>query len=158
MVGGEEARPTLAEVRQHDSPRSLAESSVIPNIAMLGAEPIGYAQSYVALGSGDGWWEDESDPGIRGNDQSLADPARLGKGLGTGVARQKLIATPDGPAVYNGSHAAGARPFGSRRLVNGRDNRQSSGPPPVRWPIPAGAGKIVFRNLERALECAPRSD
>ena len=26
---------------------------------MLNGEPIGYAQSYVALGSGDGWWEEK---------------------------------------------------------------------------------------------------
>ena len=32
---------------------------------MLNGEPIGYAQSYVALGSGDGWWEEETDPGTR---------------------------------------------------------------------------------------------
>ena len=38
---------------------------------MLNGELIGYAQSYVALGSGDGW-EEETDPGVRGIDQSLA--------------------------------------------------------------------------------------
>ena len=54
-----------------------------PYIAMLDDEPIGYAQTYVALGSGDGWWEDETDPGVRGIDQSLANPLQLGKGLGT---------------------------------------------------------------------------
>jgi len=81
--GGEEARPTLQEVRQHYLPRILAVESVTPYIAMLDGVPIGYAQSYVALGSGDGWWEDEADPGVRGIDQSLADPSQLGKGLGT---------------------------------------------------------------------------
>ncbi len=30
-----------------------------------------------------GWWEDETDPGVRGIDQFLADGARLGQGLGT---------------------------------------------------------------------------
>lgn len=54
--GGEEERPTLGEVLEHYSPRALAQESVTPYIAMLGEEPIGYAQSYVALGSGDGWW------------------------------------------------------------------------------------------------------
>jgi aminoglycoside 6'-N-acetyltransferase-1b/aminoglycoside 6'-N-acetyltransferase-2 len=118
---------------------------------MLGEEPIGYAQSYVALGSGDGWWEDETDPGVRGIDQSLANPTQLNQGLGTrlvralverlfsdptvttiqtdpapnnhraircyekaGFVQQKIIATPDGPAVYmvhtrqafEGSHCA----------------------------------------------------
>lgn len=135
--GGEEARPTLAEVRGHYLPSVLDEASVTPYIAMLGDEPIGFAQSYVALGSGDGWWEDETDPGVRGIDQSLANPAQLGKGLGTklvsalvellfsdprvtkiqtdpapnnhraircyekaGFAQEKIITTPDGPAVY----------------------------------------------------------
>lgn len=135
--GGEDARPTLADVQRHYLPRVLAAESVTPYIALLGDEPIGYAQSYVALGSGDGWWEDETDPGVRGIDQSLADPARLGQGLGTqlvralverlfcdpsvtkiqtdpapgnrraircyekaGFVQQKVIDTPDGPAVY----------------------------------------------------------
>jgi aminoglycoside 6'-N-acetyltransferase-1b/aminoglycoside 6'-N-acetyltransferase-2 len=135
--GGEDERPTLDEVLEHYLPRVHAEESVTPYIVMLGAEPIGYAQSYVALGSGDGWWEDETDPGVRGIDQCLADPSQLNKGLGTrlvralaqrlfadpavtmiqtdpapanhraircyekaGFTRQKLITTPDGPAVY----------------------------------------------------------
>ena len=122
---------------KHYLPRVLAEESVTPYIAMLGEEPIGYAQSYVALGSGDGWWEDETDPGVRGIDQSLASPTQLNKGLGTrlvralverlfsdptvtkiqtdpdpnnrraircyekaGFVQQKVIITPDGPAVY----------------------------------------------------------
>lgn len=84
--GGEEARPTLQEVRQRYLPRILAAESVTPYIAMLDGIPIGYAQSYVALGSGDGWWEGETDPGVRGIDQSLADPSQLGKGRGSMVA------------------------------------------------------------------------
>lgn len=85
--GGEEARPTLDEVLEKYLPRVMEEESVTPYIAMLGEEPIGYAQSYVALGSGDGWWEDETDPGVRGIDQSLGDPAHLNKGLGTQLVR-----------------------------------------------------------------------
>lgn len=81
--GGEEARPTLAEVQEHYRPSALAKESVTPYIAMLDDDPIGYAQSYVALGSGGGWWENETDPGVRGIDQSLANPSQLGKGLGT---------------------------------------------------------------------------
>ena len=45
---------------------------------MLNGEPIGYAQSYV-VGSGDGWWEEETDPGVRGIDQSLANASQLAK-------------------------------------------------------------------------------
>jgi AacA4 family aminoglycoside N(6')-acetyltransferase len=135
--GGEEERPTLEEVLEHYLPRVMAEKSVTPYIAMMGDEPIGYAQSYVALGSGDGWWEDETDPGVRGIDQSLANATQLNRGLGTrlvralvellfsdpavtkiqtdpapnnhravrcyekaGFLQQKVITTPDGPAVY----------------------------------------------------------
>jgi len=64
---------------------------------MLGDEPVGYAQSYVALGSGDGWWEDETDPGVRGIDQSLARPELLGRGLGTELVTalvERLFADP----------------------------------------------------------------
>lgn len=85
--GGDEARPTLAEVQEHYLPRVLAEGFVVPYIAMLDEEPIGYAQSYVALGSGDGWWEGETDPGVRGIDQSLANSSQLGQGLGTKLVR-----------------------------------------------------------------------
>jgi aminoglycoside 6'-N-acetyltransferase-1b/aminoglycoside 6'-N-acetyltransferase-2 len=75
----------------------MAEEAVTPYIAMLGDEPIGYAQSYVALGSGDGWWEDETDPGVRGIDQSLANPMQLSKGMGTRLVRalvEMLFADP----------------------------------------------------------------
>lgn len=85
--GGEAARPSLEEVRQDYLPSVLAEEGVTPYIAMIGTEPIGYAQSYVAMGSGDGWWEEETDPGVRGIDQSLANAADLNKGLGTALVR-----------------------------------------------------------------------
>ena len=54
-----------------------------PHIALLAGEPVGWIQSYVAMQCGDGWWQDETDPGVRGIDQFLADGARLGQGLGT---------------------------------------------------------------------------
>jgi aminoglycoside 6'-N-acetyltransferase-1b/aminoglycoside 6'-N-acetyltransferase-2 len=135
--GGEEERPTLGDVLEHYRPRVLAEESVTMYIAMLASEPIGFAQSYIALGSGGGWWEDETDPGVRGIDQSLANPMQLNRGLGTrlvralveslfsdpavtkiqtdpapnnlraircyekaGFTRERVISTPDGPAVY----------------------------------------------------------
>lgn len=135
--GGEAERPTLQQVLDEYRPEALAAEGVTAYIAMLGDEPIGYAQSYVAMGSGDGWWEDITDPGVRGIDQSLADPARLNQGLGTrlvrtlvaqlfrdpavtlvqtdpaphnaraircyekaGFVRQRVITTPDGPALY----------------------------------------------------------
>lgn len=79
--GGE--RPSLEEVYQHYRPRVLARDSVTPYIGLVDGEPFAYAQSYVALGSGGGWWQDETDPGVRGIDQSMADRDLLGRGLGT---------------------------------------------------------------------------
>lgn len=85
--GGDAARPSLEDVRQHYRPSVLAEEGLTAYIAMVGSEPIGYAQSYVALGSGEGWWEGETDPGVRGIDQFLANAADLNKGLGTALVR-----------------------------------------------------------------------
>lgn len=85
--GGEDARPTLEEVVEWYAPRVLGEESVTPYIAELDGVPIGYAQSYVAMGSGEGWWETETDPGVRGIDQFLASASQLNQGLGTQLVR-----------------------------------------------------------------------
>lgn len=60
-------------------------SSTSAYIISLGQEPVGFIQAYVVKGSGDGWWEDEDDPGARGIDQFLADADRLNQGLGTAM-------------------------------------------------------------------------
>ena len=52
-------------------------------IALLEGKALGFIQSYTAIGSGDGWWEGETDPGVRGTDQFLGDADHLGQGLGT---------------------------------------------------------------------------
>lgn len=82
-----------------DTPATFEElsSGAEPYIVMQDGEPIGYAQSYVALGSGGGWWEAETDAGVRGIDQFLCDGARLGQGLGTQVVKAfvaRLFADP----------------------------------------------------------------
>jgi len=97
--GGEEECPTLDDVREHYLPEVLAAESVTAYIAMFEGRPIGYAQSYIALGSGGGWWEDETDPGVRGIDQSLADPAQLNRGLGTLLVRALVAKLFSDPAV-----------------------------------------------------------
>ncbi len=79
--GGE--RPSLDEVRAHYLPWVMAQENVTPYIGLLDGVPFAYAQSYIAAGWGGGWWEDVIDPGVRGIDQSIADPALLGIGLGT---------------------------------------------------------------------------
>jgi RimJ/RimL family protein N-acetyltransferase len=57
------------------------------HIAILDTEPIGFIQSYPAMGSGAGWWPEETDPGVRGIDQFLADGNRLGQGSGSAMVR-----------------------------------------------------------------------
>jgi len=75
--------PTLGELERDYLPRAANESSTRAYIAVIAGEPIGFIQSYVALGSGGGWWEQETDPGTRGIDQFLANADQLGRGLGS---------------------------------------------------------------------------
>jgi RimJ/RimL family protein N-acetyltransferase len=89
--------PTLAELTEEYGPLTGGRASTKPYLVLVEGEPIGFIQSYVALGSGDGWWEDERDPGVRGIDQFLAHPDRLGRGLGTAMVRtfvRRLFADP----------------------------------------------------------------
>ena len=80
---GEDASPTVEDTRSKYVPHMDEQSPVKAYIALLECEPIGFIQSYVALGCGDGWWTEEIDPGVRGIDQFLADGGKLGQGLGT---------------------------------------------------------------------------
>lgn len=66
-------------------------------IARMDGEPIGFIQSYVVMGCGGGWWENEADPGARGIDQFLAEADQLGQGLGRAMIRAfvgRLLADP----------------------------------------------------------------
>jgi RimJ/RimL family protein N-acetyltransferase len=131
-----EGVPTLAELRDDYLPAHSQPDGTLAFIALHGERPIGFIQRYVVLGSGGGWWEDETDPGARGIDQFLADAGDVGTGLGSTMVRafvatlfadpavtvvqtdpspaniravrayakagfhaQKLITTPDGPAL-----------------------------------------------------------
>ena len=67
-------------------------------IATLDGRPLGFIQSYVVKGAGDGWWDDETDPGARGIDQFLAEESDLGRGLGTLMVRtfvERLFTDPE---------------------------------------------------------------
>jgi RimJ/RimL family protein N-acetyltransferase len=88
---------SLAEVEQEFGPLTSDRSTTRPYLVLGDGAAIGYIQSYVAMGSGDGWWPDEQDPGVRGVDQFLAHPEQLGRGLGTAMVRafvQQLFADP----------------------------------------------------------------
>jgi RimJ/RimL family protein N-acetyltransferase len=89
--------PTLAEVQAEYGAWISDPRQVQPHIALLDGKPFAYIQSYVAMGSGGGWWEGETDPGVRGIDQSIADAAQLGRGLGTAMVKAfaaRLFADP----------------------------------------------------------------
>jgi RimJ/RimL family protein N-acetyltransferase len=61
--------------------------------------PIGFIQCYVVMGSGEGWWPTETDPGARGIDQFLCDGDRLGQGLGRTMVRRFVDALFGDPRV-----------------------------------------------------------
>ena len=91
--------PAFDEVEQHYGAYVDDPTGVQPHVALVGGSPIGYIQSYVAMDSGDGWWTGERDPGVRGIDQFLADPAQLGRGLGTAMVRAFVRGLFADPAV-----------------------------------------------------------
>ena len=76
---------TYAEVEHDYLPYTTEESTTRGYIALFENEPIGFIQSYVVMGSGNGWWEQETDPGARGIDQFLSNPEQLGRGLGSAM-------------------------------------------------------------------------
>jgi aminoglycoside 6'-N-acetyltransferase Ib len=73
--------------------------SVRGYIALLDHHPIGFIQSYIPCGAGDGWWPDERDRGARGIDQFLGEELLLGRGLGTAVVRAFLARLFGDPEV-----------------------------------------------------------
>jgi hypothetical protein len=74
--GGGAVCEHLEDTRRQYLPRLDDTSAVKGYFALLHGEPIGFIQSYVALGCGNGWWEDETDPGVRGIDQFLGDGSK----------------------------------------------------------------------------------
>lgn len=90
--------PEPLETIQAEYEAKIADPARLqPYIAWVDGRPLGFIQSYVAMNCGGGWWEDETDPGVRGIDQSIADAADLNRGLGTGMVRafvQLLFADP----------------------------------------------------------------
>jgi len=76
-----------------------AASTTRAYIALLDDRPIGFMQSYVAMGSGGGWWEDETDPGARGIDQFLANGDQLGQRVGRAMIATFIDRLFDDPQV-----------------------------------------------------------
>lgn len=88
------------------------DTSVSAYIALLDGEAIGFVQSYVAMDCGDGWWEEETDPGVRGIDQFLCDGGTLGQGIGSRMVAafvRELFGDPGVTTVQTDPHPANAR-------------------------------------------------
>jgi RimJ/RimL family protein N-acetyltransferase/catechol 2,3-dioxygenase-like lactoylglutathione lyase family enzyme len=94
-----DAPVTLAEVEADYGATIDDDTMVQAYIAHADAQPIGFIQSYVAAGAGEGWWPDETDPGVRGIDQFLADGNTLNQGLGTAMVRAFMATLFADPAV-----------------------------------------------------------
>ena len=91
--------PSLDEVVEDFTPTTRPDHHVRGYIAFEGDRPIGFIQSYVVKDCGDGWWEDETDPGARGIDQFLAHGADLGRGLGIAMVRAFVMWLFEDPSV-----------------------------------------------------------
>ena len=91
--------PTQAEVREDFAPLTYPDADTRGYIALLDGVPAGFIQSYVVLGSGGGWWPDETDPGARGIDQFLADGTMLNQGHGSAMIRTFVDGLLLDPAV-----------------------------------------------------------
>ena len=91
--------PTREEVAEEFAEFFEGRTGSRAFIAYADGVPIGYIQSYVAMESGDGWWPDETDPGVRGIDLFLADESRLGAGHGTEMVRSFVRSLFDDPTV-----------------------------------------------------------
>jgi RimJ/RimL family protein N-acetyltransferase len=88
---------TLADIEADYLPVARGESTTRAYIAHLNGRPLGFIQAYVVMGSEEGWWPDERDPGARGIDQFLANEADLGRGLGRAMIRafvERLFSDP----------------------------------------------------------------
>jgi RimJ/RimL family protein N-acetyltransferase len=90
---------TVEELREDYLSPAAAASGLRAYIVYQGDRAIGFIQSYVVMGSGDGWWADETDPGARGTDQFLANAGDLGQGRGSAMLRAFLAQLFADPAV-----------------------------------------------------------
>jgi RimJ/RimL family protein N-acetyltransferase len=94
-----DAPVTLGDVAAEYGVADADTAMVEAFIAHTETQPIGFIQVYVACGAGDGWWVDETDPGVRGIDQFVADAGTLNRGLGTAMVRAFLAQVFADPAV-----------------------------------------------------------
>lgn len=80
-----ETSGSYVDIEEEFLPLTDPNATTCGYLAWLDEEPIGFIQSYVVKDSGDGWWEEETDPGARGIDQFLGNIQQLNQGLGTAM-------------------------------------------------------------------------
>jgi aminoglycoside 6'-N-acetyltransferase Ib len=126
--------PSIDEVRSHYTPYIDGTDTTEGYIALADGEPVGFIQVYIAKDSGGGWWEHETDPGVRGIDQFLCNEHQLGQGLGSamvrafvdrlfedpGVTRVQTDPSPDNPRAIRCYEKAGFRRVGEIDTPDGR--------------------------------------
>lgn len=125
--------PTLDELRDEYRP-CLADAAtlpldapagLIPYLACEDGQPFAFIQAYRVMATqADGWWLDETDPYALGIDQSIGDPDRIGKGLGTRMIRaflEVLFADPRATKVQTDPEPTNARAVACYRKAGFRD-------------------------------------
>jgi aminoglycoside 6'-N-acetyltransferase-1b/aminoglycoside 6'-N-acetyltransferase-2 len=83
-----DGRASMEELREEYLPRVDDPSAAQCYLAYVDDAAAGFIQSYVAIHSGDGWWPQEHDPGVRGVDLFVADEGRLSQGLGARLLKE----------------------------------------------------------------------
>jgi aminoglycoside 6'-N-acetyltransferase Ib len=142
--------PLLEEVEQEFGALMDESSTTRAYIVLFDGTPSGYIQSYVAMGSGDGWWEDERDPGVRGIDQFLAHPEQLGQGLGTAMVRafvQHLFADPTVTRIQTDPSPANTRALRCYKKAGFRATDVVL--------TPDGPALLMFRDREKSADRGP---
>ena len=91
--------PSIEDLRRDYVAEGYGPHDTRAYIAFYERVAIGFIQCYLVVGSGGGWWQDETDPGARGIDQFLCDPQSLGRGLGSAMVRAFVDRLFEDPSI-----------------------------------------------------------